>query len=157
VGRTLFSYLRISCLAWLLTAGGCHLVFPFELSPDGAPGGDLAPPGDAARSDLGLSDQAPKDAPVTARSLMELLNAAYALHPAFGEARVVEVSSGVRPAYPDNLPRVSEQSGTVFVNGFYRHGFLLAPAIARQAAATVFADAGYKENEHETDRQRRDG
>jgi glycine oxidase len=97
------------------------------------------------------------DAPVTARSLMELLNAAYTLHPAFGEARVVEISSGVRPAYPDNLPKVMRKSDTIFVNGFYRHGFLLAPAIARQAAEAVFADAGYKENEHETDRQRRDG
>jgi glycine oxidase len=36
--------------------------------------------------------------PVTARSLMELLNAAYALHPAFGEARVAETGAGVRPA-----------------------------------------------------------
>ena len=44
--------------------------------------------------------------PITARSLMELLNAAYALHPAFGEARLVETGTGVRPAFADNLPRV---------------------------------------------------
>ncbi len=74
------------------------------------------------------------DGPVTARSLMELLNAAYALHPAFGEARLVETGAGVRPAYPDNLPRVSEDGDTIHVNGLYRHGFLLAPAMAGEVA-----------------------
>jgi glycine oxidase len=72
--------------------------------------------------------------PISARSLMELLNAAYALHPAFGEARLVKARTGIRPAFDDNLPRVIRDGGTIFVNGFYRHGFLLAPAMARQAA-----------------------
>jgi glycine oxidase len=75
--------------------------------------------------------------PVSARSLMELLNAAYTLHPAFGEARVIETGAGVRPAYPDNLPRFSVDGVTIRVNGFYRHGFLLAPFIAREAAAYI--------------------
>ena len=74
------------------------------------------------------------DGPVTARSLMELLNAAYALHPAFGEARLMETGAGVRPAYPDNFPRVSEDGDTIHVNGLYRHGFLLAPAMAGEVA-----------------------
>lgn len=72
--------------------------------------------------------------PISARSLMELLNAAYALHPAFGEARLVEARAGIRPAFADNLPRVIRDGSTLYVNGFYRHGFLLAPAMARQAA-----------------------
>ncbi|GKX35440.1 MAG: glycine oxidase ThiO [Rhizobiaceae bacterium MnEN-MB40S] len=72
--------------------------------------------------------------PVSVRSMMELMNAAYSLHPAFGEAEVVETGVGVRPAYPDNLPRVKIDGGVVSVNGLYRHGFLLAPAMARQAA-----------------------
>lgn len=75
--------------------------------------------------------------PISARSLMELLNAAYALHPAFGEARLVEARAGIRPALADNLPRVIRDGGTIFVNGFYRHGFLLAPAFARQAANLI--------------------
>jgi len=74
------------------------------------------------------------EGPVTARSLMELLNAAYALHPAFGEARVMETGAGIRPAYPDNLPRVTEDGETIHVNGLYRHGFLLAPAMAGEVA-----------------------
>jgi len=72
--------------------------------------------------------------PVTARSAIELLNGAYTLHPAFGEAEVIELNADVRPAFADNLPRVIERGRTVYVNGMYRHGFLLSPAMARQAA-----------------------
>ena len=43
--------------------------------------------------------------PATVRSALELLGTAYALHPAFGEAEIVEIGSGVRPAYTDNVPR----------------------------------------------------
>jgi glycine oxidase len=43
---------------------------------------------------------------VTVRSAIELLNGAYAVHPAFGEGEIVEISADVRPAFPDNLPRV---------------------------------------------------
>jgi len=77
------------------------------------------------------------DRPPTARSLMELLNAAYALHPAFGEACVIETGAGIRPAFPDNFPRVVRAGHVLHVNGLYRHGFLLAPAMARQAAAVM--------------------
>lgn len=74
---------------------------------------------------------------VAARSLMELLNAAYAVHPALGEARMVETGAGIRPAYPDNLPRITEHDDVIHVNGFYRHGFLLAPAMAGEVARLV--------------------
>ena len=49
---------------------------------------------------------------VTARSLVELLNAAYALHPAFAEAEIVEIGCDARPAFPDNLPRIRRQRPT---------------------------------------------
>ncbi|MCO6389357.1 glycine oxidase ThiO [Aliihoeflea sp. 40Bstr573] len=75
--------------------------------------------------------------PISARSLMELLNAAYALHPAFGEARVIETGAGVRPAFDDNVPRVLRIGNAIHVNGFYRHGFLLAPAMAREAVSLL--------------------
>jgi glycine oxidase len=71
---------------------------------------------------------------VTARSVLELLSAAYALHPAFGEAEIVEIATGVRPAFADNLPRIRWRNGVLHINGLYRHGFLLAPALARIAA-----------------------
>jgi glycine oxidase len=92
---------------------------------------------------------------ITARSLLELLGAAYALHPAFGEAEVVEIGTGVRPAFPDNLPRVSRIGGRLYVNGLYRHGFLLAPALARQAAEQVLAAGHSLEVMHADSRQRR--
>ena len=71
----------------------------------------------------------------SARSVMELLNAAYALHPGFGDAQIVEIGVGVRPAFADNFPRVSRHDKTISLNGLYRHGFLLAPALAADAAA----------------------
>ncbi|EYR78717.1 glycine oxidase ThiO [Shinella sp. 838] len=77
---------------------------------------------------------------ITARSLMELLNAAYTLHPTFGEARLTDTGAGIRPAFPDNLPRVSEHDGTLHVNGLYRHGFLLAPAMAAEVARRLLAE-----------------
>ncbi len=77
------------------------------------------------------------DGPISARSLMELLNAAYALHPAFGEAKVIEMGTGIRPAFPDNLPGIEENGKTLHINGAYRHGFLLSPAMAKQAADII--------------------
>jgi len=74
---------------------------------------------------------------VTARSLLEMLTAAYALHPAFGEAEVIEIGVDARPAFRDNLPRIRRRGATIHVNGLYRHGFLLAPAMARMAADLV--------------------
>ncbi len=90
---------------------------------------------------------------VTARSVVELLNAAYALHPAFAEAEILELGCDVRPAFPDNLPRIRRQGGTVLVNGLFRHGFLLAPALARRAAAVVLDGAVFPEVMDEGDRQ----
>jgi glycine oxidase len=79
---------------------------------------------------------------VSVRSAIELLSAAYALHPAFGEAEILEMSADVRPAYPDNEPRIEERGDRIFVNGFYRHGFLLAPAFAERAATLALERSG---------------
>ena len=72
--------------------------------------------------------------PVSVRSAVELLNAAYALHPAFGEAEIVELGADLRPAFPDNLPQVRRTGRVLHANGLFRHGFLLAPALARRVA-----------------------
>ncbi len=74
---------------------------------------------------------------VTARSLLELLSAAYALHPAFAEAEVLEIGVDARPAFPDNLPRIRRRGATIAANGLFRHGFLLAPAVARMVAGLM--------------------
>ncbi len=88
----------------------------------------------------------------TARSVIELLSAAYALHPAFGEAEIVEMRADVRPAYPDNLPRLATRGSTTYLNGFYRHGFLLSPAFAVRAATQLLEGAETNDEDH---RQRR--
>ncbi len=86
-----------------------------------------------------------EDRRITARSVLELLSAGYALHPAFGEAEIVETGADLRPAFPDNLPRIRRTGRVLHMNGLYRHGFLLAPALARRAAAVVLRDAHFPE------------
>jgi glycine oxidase len=96
-----------------------------------------------------------EDTRISARSMLELLSAAYALHPAFGEAEIAEIGTAVRAAFPDNLPRLRRRDGTVYVNGLYRHGFLIAPALARRAAAVLLEDSQFPELMDEDSRQRR--
>ena len=79
--------------------------------------------------------------PMTARSAVELLNGAYALHPAFGEAEILEMNADVRPSFPDNIPRLVADGRVLRLNGMYRHGYLLAPAYARRAADMLLGEA----------------
>ncbi|GAA5315302.1 MAG: glycine oxidase ThiO [Candidatus Pelagadaptatus aseana] len=74
---------------------------------------------------------------ISVRSALELLSALYAIHPGFAEARVVETLTNCRPALLDNLPAIHKQDGLIQVNGLYRHGYLLAPALAEQVVATL--------------------
>ena len=88
---------------------------------------------------------------VSVRSAVELLNAAYTLHPAFGEAEIVELGADLRPTFPDNLPCVRRAGRVLHANGLYRHGFLLAPWLARQVADAVLLetrDADIPERRH---------
>ncbi len=72
--------------------------------------------------------------PITARALLELLSAAYALDARFAESTVLETGADLRPAFPDNIPRVTLRGRVLHLNGLFRHGYLMAPALARQAA-----------------------
>jgi glycine oxidase len=94
-------------------------------------------PRDHNRFMIGATSIESEDRGVSVRSALELLSAAYAVHPAFGEARIVEIGAGLRPAFPDNLPRIDIAGQRIAVNGLYRHGFLLAPALAELTAAYV--------------------
>ena len=71
--------------------------------------------------------------PITVRSTLELLSAAYTVHTGFAEARLVETITNCRPAFPDNRPRIYHARGMLRVNGLYRHGFLISPLLARFA------------------------
>jgi glycine oxidase len=72
--------------------------------------------------------------PVTVRSALELLSAAFAVHPGFGEARILELNAHCRPTLPDHRPAVVwDGVSTLRVNGLYRHGFMIAPEVADTA------------------------
>jgi glycine oxidase len=94
---------------------------------------------------LGATSIETEDTGVSVRSALELLGAAYAVHPAFAEARILEFGSGLRPAFPDNLPRIAIDGDNIAVNGLYRHGFLIAPALAELTLS--FVERGQIDNE----------
>ena len=70
---------------------------------------------------------------ISARAVLELLSAAYALDPRFAEAELLETGADLRPAYADNVPRVTILGDVLHLNGLFRHGYLMAPALAAQA------------------------
>lgn len=72
------------------------------------------------------------------RSALELLSALYSVHPAFGEARILEMATQCRPTLPDNLPEIRwDGRRLIQVNGLYRHGYLIAPAMLDAALALI--------------------
>jgi glycine oxidase len=83
--------------------------------------------------------------PISVRSALDLLSAAYALHPAFAEAEIVMQGASARPAFPDNRPRIIPRGRYIYVNGLYRHGFLLSPVMAAMVAD--FLDNGQADPE----------
>ncbi|EAR09970.1 FAD-dependent oxidoreductase [Reinekea blandensis] len=70
--------------------------------------------------------------PITVQSTLELLSTLYCVHPGFAEASILEARVGIRSAYADNQPKVSQHDNLIQVNGAYRHGWLTGPALAEQ-------------------------
>ncbi|WP_395055754.1 glycine oxidase ThiO [Polaromonas sp.] len=82
---------------------------------------------------VGASEIESEDrSPISLRSTVELLAAAHSIIPELAEARVVHSETNLRPALPDNLPRVEQSPGLVRINGLFRHGWLIAPALVEQ-------------------------
>ncbi len=68
--------------------------------------------------------------PVSVRSTLELLSAAYSVDSGFAEGRIVDLVTQCRPTLPDNLPSIRQLGErTMQINGLYRHGYLIAPAM----------------------------
>jgi len=81
--------------------------------------------------------------PVSVRSALELLSAAFSVHPGFGEARILELNSQCRPTLPDHRPAlVWDGAQTLRVNGLYRHGYMIVPEVADEAARFAAALLG---------------
>src|SRR6202035_607154 len=77
--------------------------------------------------------------PVSVRGALELLTSAYSVLPALAEARILEFNTQVRPALPNNLPALHFDRGrkVLYVNGLYRHGFLLTPTVVEEVLALL--------------------
>lgn len=75
--------------------------------------------------------------PVTLRSAMELLSAAYTVHSGFAEAEISDMQAGLRPSLPDNRPLVETKGNHIVINGLYRHGYLLAPKVVDMALSHI--------------------
>lgn len=87
---------------------------------------------------IGASEIESEDrSPMSVRSSLELLSAAYSVHPGFAEARIVNQLTNCRPALGDNLPRIEQLDGLTRINGLYRHGYLFSPAMVEQALAEL--------------------
>ena len=79
---------------------------------------------------IGASEIESEDrSPVSLQSAVELMAAAHSLLPHLSEARIVRLDRNLRPATPDNLPHTHCERGLLRLNGLYRHGWLLAPAL----------------------------
>ena len=74
---------------------------------------------------------------VSVRSAIELLSAAYALHPAFGEAEILEMSADVRPAFQVPDLWTQEREDRILVNGWHRDEFFKVALASADSAATL--------------------
>lgn len=72
------------------------------------------------------------EAPITVRSTLELLTAAYSVHSGFAEAKIIKNMVGIRPVTDNHLPLIEHAASLTRINGLYRHGFLVAPALVEE-------------------------
>jgi glycine oxidase len=87
---------------------------------------------------VGASEVESEDrSPVSLRSAVELMAAAQSVLPELAEARIVHMEANLRPALPDNEPRTHSEPGLLRINGLFRHGWLLAPALVEDALTQV--------------------
>ena len=83
---------------------------------------------------VGASEIESEDrSPASLRTVVELLAAAHSVVPALAEARILRLDVNLRPALPDNNPRIDHEGALLRINGLFRHGWLLAPALAERA------------------------
>ena len=85
----------------------------------------------AQRYILGATEIESEDrSPVSVRSALEMLSALYCLSPALAEARLISAEVNCRPALPDHRPQIQPFAANgLRINGLFRHGYLLSPAM----------------------------
>lgn len=72
---------------------------------------------------------------VSVKSTLDLLGCACSVHSGFAEARITNLDSNCRPTLSNNCPQIKLQGNLIAINGLYRHGFLLSPALAEEVIA----------------------
>ncbi len=83
---------------------------------------------------VGASEIESEDrSPISVRTLLGLLSAAHSVVPELAEARMVHSETNLRPALPDNLPLLHVEPGLTRINGLFRHGWMIAPALVEDA------------------------
>lgn len=128
-------------VVWL-HAPGLHLLRPVRLLHPRHRVYVVPRPGDLLV--VGASEIESEDrSPVSLRSAVELMAAAQSVLPELAEARIVHLETNLRPALPDNAPCVHAEAGLLRINGLFRHGWLLAPALVQDA----LAQAGLQDHE----------
>ncbi|NLP32384.1 MAG: FAD-dependent oxidoreductase [Oligella ureolytica] len=76
--------------------------------------------------------------PVSVRTTVELLAAAHSVLPGLSEGRIVHTETNLRPALVDNFPRIETEQGLSRINGLFRHGWMIAPAMIEEALEAAF-------------------
>ncbi len=71
------------------------------------------------------------------RSGMELMSALYSLHKSFGDAEILDLRAGIRPAHHDNMPSIIRNDNVIHCNGLFRHGYLFSPIMAQCAVDII--------------------
>jgi len=108
-------------------------------------GGYLVPRGDGAYV-LGASvEERGFELAPTAGGVHELLRDAHELVPGVSELQIEELSVGLRPGTPDNVPaigRATSVDGLIWATGHYRNGILLAPLTAELVAGLLTGAGG---------------
>lgn len=82
---------------------------------------------------LGASQiESESTAAITMQSAVELMSQALLVHPGFHDANIIQMQAACRPTMPNHLPYLQSEEGVSMLNGMFRHGFMLAPALTSE-------------------------
>jgi glycine oxidase len=106
-------------------------------------GGYVVPRGDGRYVLGGTVEERGFDLNPTAGAAYELLREARELVPGVTELEIEELSVGLRPGTPDNLPAIGRTSleGLWWATGHYRNGILLTPLTAELLTGALAGEA----------------
>ena len=107
-------------------------------------GGYLVPRGDGSYVLGATVEEKGFELQPTAGGVYELLRDCHELVPGVSELQIRELSVGLRPGMPDNVPAIGRGAldGLVWATGHHRNGILLAPLTAELVTAVLAGERG---------------